>query len=195
MYYSKNYSNNRAQTVNIPHNYSGNTFRVLDETDRTYRKDFDEAKDENSDADRRFSGGFGEREGVLRDLKGEEERPREQYSVYGNECARRERDLEHSCDCDSDFDRKHNCDCDSDRNRDCDCERDCERDCKCEKCSSPSLSSVLPKSLCQDNSPLSKLLNNISVEDVLLLGIMLVIYTDNPSDPTLVLLLVLLLAK
>lgn len=179
MYYSKNYSNNRAQTVNIPHNYSGNTFRVLDETDRTYRKDFDETKTENSDAERRFSSGFGESEGVLRDLKGEEERPREQYSVYGNEDEHRER----------------SCDCDGDCKRDCDCERDCERECKSKKCPSPSLSSVLPKSLCQDNSPLSKLLSNISVEDVLLLGIMLVIYTDNPSDPTLILLLVLLLAK
>ncbi|MBO5715900.1 MAG: hypothetical protein J6S23_05860 [Clostridia bacterium] len=45
------------------------------------------------------------------------------------------------------------------------------------------------------NSFLNSFLSDISVEDLLLLGIIFVIHQDNPNDSTLLLLLLLLLAK
>lgn len=42
---------------------------------------------------------------------------------------------------------------------------------------------------------LPSFLQNISVEDILLLGLIFVIHQENPNDSTLVLLLILLLAK
>jgi hypothetical protein len=42
---------------------------------------------------------------------------------------------------------------------------------------------------------LNSFLSNISVEDLLLLGIIFVIHQENPNDSTLLLLLILLLAK
>lgn len=45
------------------------------------------------------------------------------------------------------------------------------------------------------NSILPSIFSDISVEDVLLLGLMLVIHQENPNDTTLLLLLILLLAK
>ena len=42
---------------------------------------------------------------------------------------------------------------------------------------------------------LSSLLSDISVEDLLLLGLILVVYQSDPQDPTLIILLILLLVK
>lgn len=42
---------------------------------------------------------------------------------------------------------------------------------------------------------LSHILSNISIEDFLILGLIIVIHQENPNDTTLLLLLVLLLAK
>ena len=47
----------------------------------------------------------------------------------------------------------------------------------------------------QKNSFLPSIFSDISVEDVLLLGLMLVIHQENPNDTTLLLLLILLLVK
>ena len=44
-------------------------------------------------------------------------------------------------------------------------------------------------------SPLLSLLSGISIEDVLLLGLILVIHQENPNDSMLIFLLILLLAK
>ena len=46
-----------------------------------------------------------------------------------------------------------------------------------------------------ESSCISSLLSGISVEDILLLGLIFVIHEDNPNDPILFLLLMLLLAK
>ncbi len=138
MYYSKNYPKNRNQTITVPRNYSGNTFRVIDETERTYPRDTEEDKDRVSGTDRHFS----------------------------------DKDHPHSF-----------------KNR-----RDSIETEK-HPCTSPPLSSLLPKAMSNKDTAIAGLLSNVSVEDVLLLGIMLVIYTNDPSDPTLLLLLILLLAK
>ena len=42
---------------------------------------------------------------------------------------------------------------------------------------------------------ISSLFSGISVEDILLLGLIFVIHEENPNDPTLLLLLILLLSK
>ena len=106
MYYSKNNSSN----ITLPRNYSGNTFRVIDESERHYTK----------------------------------EDPEEQIEKNKNLSTKIE-------------------------------EKEIKKDGK---------SSILPS-----------ILSDISVEDVLLLGIMLVIHQENPNDTTLLLLLILLLAK
>ena len=106
MYYSKNNSSN----LTLPRNYSGNTFRVIDESDRRYIKEQFE-KQEDIDKD------------IL--IKDEET--------------------------------------------------------EAKKDSKPS---ILPS-----------VFSDISVEDILLLGLMLVIHQENPNDTTLLLLLILLLAK
>ena len=106
MYYSKNNSSN----ITLPRNYSGNTFRVIDESERYYTK----------------------------------EDPEEQIEKNKNLSTKIE-------------------------------EKEIKKDGK---------SSILPS-----------ILSDISVEDVLLLGIMLVIHQENPNDTTLLLLLILLLAK
>jgi hypothetical protein len=117
MYYSKN----SGSTLNIPRNYSGNTFRVIDETERgkIFEKEPSPEKIENK--------------------------------IF----------LESNKNC-------------------------------CEK----------TEEICEKNeqkpnnpSPLSALFSSISVEDLLLLGLIFVIHQDNPNDSTLLLLLILLLAK
>lgn len=106
MYYSKNTSPN----ISIPRNYSGNTFRVIDETERNYiKEDFDES-------------------------------PKSPPNI--------------STKIDDTETKKE-----------------------------------------QKNSVLSTLFQDISLEDILLLGLMFVIHQDNPNDTTLLLLLILLLAK
>ena len=106
MYYSKN----SPQSINVPRNYSGNTFRVIDESERHYIKENEFEKEQKPD----------------------------------------------------DFSTKID-------------EKEAKKDAK--------------------NSILPSIFSDISVEDVLLLGIMLVIHQENPNDSTLLLLLVLLLAK
>lgn len=106
MYYSKNNSSN----ITLPRNYSGNTFRVIDESERHYIK----------------------------------EDPEEQIEKNKNLSTKIE-------------------------------EKEIKKDVK--------------------NSILPSIFSDISVEDVLLLGIMLVIHQENPNDTTLLLLLILLLAK
>lgn len=106
MYYSKNAS----QEINIPRNYSGNTFRVIDESERHYIK---EATEEAEEKDEVTSTKIEEKENKTKEKE-----------------------------------------------------------------------SILPK-----------IFSDISVEDVLLLGLMLVIHQENPNDTTLLLLLILLLAK
>ena len=106
MYYSKNNSSN----ITLPRNYSGNTFRVIDESERHYIK----------------------------------EEPEEQIEKNKNLSTKIE-------------------------------EKEIKKDGK---------TSILPS-----------IFSDISVEDVLLLGIMLVIHQENPNDTTLLLLLILLLAK
>ena len=109
MYYSKNSS------VSIPRNYGGNAFKVIDESDRTYRQEKPDPLP---------------------------------------------------------FD-------------------------------SPSADEVKEKASCDNENkeakkevPLfSSLLSGISVEDVLLLGLIFVIHEGNPNDPVLFLLLILLLSK
>lgn len=106
MYYSKNNSN----SISVPRNYSGNTFRVIDETERKY---INEAPKKESE--------------TLNDLSTQ---------------------------------------------------------CTEEELTKEAKKPVLPS-----------IFNDISVEDVLLLGLMLVIHQENPNDTTLLLLLILLLAK
>ena len=106
MYYSKNTS----QPLNIPRNYSGNTFRVIDESERHYIKDADANEEEKVEQ---------------LSTKIDENEVKKEYK----------------------------------------------------------------------NSILPSIFSDISVEDVLLLGIMLVIHQENPNDTTLLLLLILLLAK
>ena len=108
MYYSKN----TQGTINIPKNYSGNTFRVIDESDRTY--------------------------------------PREE----------KHEEIEEKTDI---YDEKK------------------------EELKAPSATAELPL--------ISSLLKGISVEDILILGLIFVIHQENPNDSTLILLLILLLAK
>ena len=107
MYYSKN----NSKSFSVPRNYSGNTFRVIDESERNYIKDTEITANE--------------------DLANEKPAKVE------------------------------------------------ESDTKVER----------------KNSILPSLFADISVEDVLLLGLMLVIHQENPNDTTLLLLLILLLAK
>ena len=106
MYYSKNNSSN----ITLPRNYSGNTFRVIDESERHYIK---EETEEQIEKNKNLSTKIEEKE-IKKDGK----------------------------------------------------------------------TSILPS-----------IFSDISVEDVLLLGIMLVIHQENPNDTTLLLLLILLLAK
>lgn len=106
MYYSKN----APQSINVPRNYSGNTFRVIDESERHYIKENELEEEKKSDI---FSTKIDEND-VKKEVK---------------------------------------------------------------------------------NSILPSIFSDISVEDVLLLGIMLVIHQENPNDSTLLLLLILLLAK
>ena len=106
MYYSKN----APQSISIPRNYSGNTFRVIDESERHYIKE--------------------------NELK--EDKEVENLSIKIDE-------------------------------------KEVKKEVK--------------------NSILPSIFSDISVEDVLLLGIMLVIHQENPNDSTLLLLLILLLAK
>lgn len=106
MYYSKN----APQSISIPRNYSGNTFRVIDESERHYIKE--------------------------NELK--EDKKVENLSIKIEE-------------------------------------KEVKKEAK--------------------NSILPSIFADISVEDVLLLGIMLVIHQENPNDSTLLLLLILLLAK
>lgn len=107
MYYSKN----RSPEINIPKNYSGNTFRVIDETERRYINETETVYEEKND---------------------------EISSTNTKEF---------------------------EINKD------------------------------KKTSFLSDIFTDISVEDILLLGLMLVIHQENPNDTTLLLLLVLLLAK
>ncbi len=107
MYYSKNNSKN----ISVPRNYSGNTFRVIDESERNYIKDAEKDLDD------------------------------EKKSTFSTK-----------------IEEKH-------ENKE-------------------------PKS-----PILTSFLSDISVEDVLLLGLMLVIHQENPNDSTILLLLLLLLAK
>ncbi len=106
MYYSKSNSSNLIP----PRNYSGNTFRVIDESDRKYIK----------------------------------EQPEENEDKYKDNLT---------------------------NNKTVEAKKDAK-------------SSILPS-----------IFSDISVEDVLLLGLMLVIHQENPNDTTLLLLLILLLAK
>jgi hypothetical protein len=106
MYYSKNHSS----SISVPRNYSGNTFRVIDESERNYIKEQPEDVIEQD-------------EDYLRKID---------TNNMPNEAK----------------------------------------------------SSILPS-----------FLNDISLEDILLLGLMLVIHQENPNDTTLLLLLILLLAK
>ncbi len=107
MYYSKNHS----PSISVPRNYSGNTFRVIDESERHYIK---EASDER------------------------ETKKTDDFST------KIERNFSESN---------------------------------------------------QKNSILPSIFADISVEDLLLIGLMLVIHQENPNDTTWFLLLILLLAK
>ena len=107
MYYSKNHS----QAISVPRNYSGNTFRVIDESERRYIKETNSEKEE--------------RKSEISSTKIDEK-------ILKNE----------------------------------------------------------PK-----ESILPSFFADISVEDILLIGLMLVIHQENPNDTTLFLLLILLLAK
>ena len=119
MYYSKN----SGSTLNIPRNYSGNTFRVIDETER--------------------------------------ERPQSKESTTHQT----ERDNENFL---NKNDRPHT-----------------KKDEKCD------VFDHKPSNF----SSISSLFSEISVEDILLLGLIFVIHQENPNDSTLLLLLILLLAK
>ena len=106
MYYSKGTQN----VLTIPQNYSGNTFRVIDESDRTYKPEFEPSQAESN------------REPTPETPPTEEEKS-------------------------------------------------------------------------ESHSPISSLLSSISMEDLLLLGLIFVIHQHDPNDSTLILLLILLLAK
>lgn len=110
MYYSKSTSS----TVSVPHNYSGNVFRVIDESDRS----FQHANNVESEIC-------------------------DQHKALETECS--ERVIENKTENDS-------------------------------------------------NAP-SSIFSNISMEDILIIGLMLVIHQNDPQDPTALLLLILLLAK
>lgn len=119
MYYSKNGSG----TLTVPRNYSGNTFRVIDETER-----------------------------IRTPMK---EQPLDHHDTnYENLTV-----------------QSHNF----------------------SKNTAPIFEDVNQKS--SENSLLSSLFQDISVEDILLLSIISVIHQDNSTDPILLLLLILLLAK
>lgn len=119
MYYSKN----SGSTLNIPRNYSGNTFRVIDETER--------------------------------------ERPQTKEAISHQPDRINENFINKN-------DHPH-----------------AEKDEKCE------ISDHKPSNF----SPIFSLFSEISVEDILLLGLIFVIHQENPNDSTLLLLLILLLAK
>lgn len=106
MYYSKNIS----PSIAVPKNYSGNTFRVIDESERRYIKNEPEADSEST----------------------------ENFSADNEE--------------------------------------------KIEANDTKATSST-------------SIFSDISLEDLLLLGLILIIHKENPNDSTLILLLVLLLAK
>ncbi len=108
MYYSKS----NSQGLNVPRNYSGSAFRVIDESDRTHIVHADE-NEHNPDKE--------------------------------NECL--------------------------------------EEESKGSEQKAPSI------------PLLSSLFSSISVEDILLLGLIFVIHQENPNDNILLLLLILLLAK
>lgn len=112
MYYSKT----QAQAINIPHNYSGSTFRPSEE----------------------------------------------HFANTSNESSNKESNFETKGD-----------------KKDCILEQNCIE--------SKENSSSIPF--------LSHILSNVSIEDFLLLGIIIVIHQENPNDTTLLLLLILLLAK
>ena len=107
MYYSKNTS------PSIPKNYGGNAFRVIDESDRTYRNE---------------------------DLKAQSLTNEERENL------RAETNFE-------------------------------------------------SQNLCNETSLISSFLSGISVEDILLLGLIFIIHNENSNDPVLFLLLLLLLSK
>ncbi len=110
MYYSKNGSPN----ITVPRNYSGNTFRVIDESERHYIENPPEREAKSPEESLQNTSPRAEQNGQKAEQK----------------------------------------------------------------------SSILPS-----------IFTDISVEDVLLLGLMLVIHQENPNDVTLLLLLILLLAK
>ena len=114
MYYSK------SSSLSVPKNYAGNAFRVIDESDRTYKKSENESPKNHSENE--FS------------------TPKSEHLFQESK-------------------------------------QICE-----EK------SSVEPSSF-------SSIFSSISVEDILILGLIFVIHEENPNDPTLILLLILLLAK
>lgn len=119
MYYSKSNGN----TINVPRNYSGNTFRVIDETERS------------------------------RAPSKEHTPPIEIHSLESN------------------FDKS------SDTNKD--------QATPCEH----------PQNKPSSSLSISSILSGISLEDLLLLGLIILIHQENPNDSTLLLLLILLLAK
>jgi hypothetical protein len=53
----------------------------------------------------------------------------------------------------------------------------------------------LPQKSDQKSPPLPSIFSDISVEDILLLGLIFVIHQENPNDSILILLLILLLSK
>ena len=110
MYYSKSTSS----TVSVPHNYSGNVFRVIDESDRSYQH-----------------------------ISTESHEASENHKAPESECSGR----------------------------------------------------VVETKSEDDISALSSIFSNISIEDILISGLMLVIHQNDPQDPTALLLLILLLAK
>ena len=121
MYYSKSTGN----TINIPRNYSGNTFRVIDETERSRAP----SKEHNPSI--------------------------ESHNIESN------------------FDKNINSNINKELSKTCDHSQN------------------------KQNSPsaISSILSGISLEDLLLLGLIFVIHQENPNDSTLLLLLILLLAK
>ena len=119
MYYSKSNGN----TINIPRNYSGNTFRVIDETERS--------------------------RAPLKEINPSIEIHRAENNFDKNIITEKEQST------------------------------------NCEHSQNKSNSSP----------PLPSALSGISLEDLLLLGLIFVIHQENPNDSTLLLLLILLLAK
>lgn len=135
MYYSKNHS----ASINVPRNYSGNTFRVIDESDRTYKEDKSAISKE------------------------------EQKTVYEEPTQDffEERSSEKRQSNTKDFSEAERAD---------------KR-----PTAFPSKTNSIPF--------LSHLISSISIEDFLLLGLIIVIHQENPDDSTLLLLLILLLTK